>query len=174
MREANRKNHEEEIDDSVAQYLTFMLGGKVYGLEILNVREIISYGDVTELPMMPAFIGGVINLRGTVVPIIDLAQRFTGKSIKVSKRTSIIILDVECDGVTIQLGIIVDTVQEVLDIRNDEIESSLSLGSKIESAFINGMAKIDDKLLVLLNIENLLSVEELSLASSMPENLNAV
>lgn len=151
------------------QYLTFMLGSKVYGVEILNIREIISYGEITELPMMPEFIAGVINLRGSVVPIVDLSQRVLGKPVTASKRTSIIILDIKKDGVSIELGIIVDTVQEVLDIETGQIEPPVTLGADIDSAFISGVAKVNDNLLILLSIVNLLSVEELSLAGSLPQ-----
>lgn len=149
------------------QYLTFMLGGKVYGLGILNIKEIIEYGDITEVPMTPEFISGVINLRGSVVPVIDLSQRFSGKATELAKRTSIIILEVKNADLKIEIGVMVDMVNEVLDIHPGEIEPAPSLGDQIQTNFINGMAKVDGKLLILLNIEHVLSVDELSIVGSI-------
>jgi len=153
--------------DESEQYLTFMLGGKVYGFEILNIKEIIACGEITEVPMMPEFISGVINIRGSLVPVIDLSQRFSGQTTEYTKRTSIIVLEVKNDDLSIQIGITVDMVNEVLDIHPGEIEPAPSLGEQIQTNFISGMAKVDGKLLILLNIENVLSVDELSLVGSI-------
>ena len=153
--------------DEVRQYLTFMLGGKVYGLEILNIKEIIEFGEITEVPMTPDFIAGVINLRGSVVPVVDLSQRFSGKATVIAKRTSIIILEVENDDLRIEIGVMVDMVNEVLDIHRGEVEPAPSLGNKIKTNFISGMAKVDGKLLILLDIENVLSVDEFSIVGGI-------
>jgi len=150
--------HSQEIE----QYLTFMLGGKVYGLAILNIKEIIEYGDITEVPMTPDFISGVINLRGNVVPVVDLSQRFSGQAMQQTKRTSIIILEVKNDDLRIEIGVTVDMVNEVLDIPMGEIEAAPSLGNQIQTNFISGMAKMNGKLLILLDIEHVLSIDELS------------
>jgi len=163
----NSNKSDEEHSDDVEQYLTFMLGGKVYGLEILNIKEIIEYGEVTDVPMMPGFISGVINLRGSVVPVIDLSQRFSGKPTEHTKRTSIIIIEVTNDDLIIEVGVTVDIVNEVLDIHSGEIEPAPSLGSQIQTNFIRGMAKVDGKLLILLDIENVLTVDELSQVGSV-------
>ncbi len=163
----NSIDSDENREDETAQYLTFMLGGKTYGLEILNIKEIIEYGEITEVPMTPDFISGVINLRGSVVPVIDLSQRFSGKLTELTKRTSIIILEVKNDDLRIEIGITVDMVNEVLDIHTDEIEPAPSLGNQIQTNFISGMAKMDGKLLILLDIENVLSIDELSLVGSI-------
>lgn len=151
-----------ESTESIAQYLTFVLGGKTYGIEILNIKEIIEYGEITEVPMTPEFISGVINIRGSVVPVIDLTQRFSGEKTKVGKRTSIVVLEVQNKDLRIEVGITVDMVNEVIDINSDEIEPAPKLGSDISTDFIKGMAKVADKLLILLNVENVLSVEEFS------------
>jgi len=163
----NSTDSDESHSDEIEQYLTFMLGGKVYGLEILNIKEIIEYGEITEVPMTPDFISGVINLRGSVVPVIDLSQRFSGKSTEQTKRTSIIILEVKNDDLSIEIGITVDMVNEVLDIHSDEIEPAPSLGNQIQTNFISGMAKVDGKFLILLDIENALSTDELSMVGSI-------
>jgi len=149
------------------QYLTFLLGEKVYGLEIINIKEIIEYGDVTEVPMTPDFISGVINLRGTVVPVIDLSQRFSGVPTKLAKRTSIIILELKNEDMKIEIGVTVDMVNEVLDIKTTDIEPAPSLGSLIQTNFIKGMAKVEGTLLILLDVKNVLSVDELSQVGSI-------
>ncbi len=168
MQQVDKSNKNDEmLSDDVEQYLTFMLGGKVYGLEILNIKEIIEYGDVTDVPMTPDFISGVINLRGSVVPVIDMSQRFSGKPTEHTKRTSIIIIEVKNDDLIIEVGVTVDMVNEVLDIHPGEIEPAPSLGSQIQTNFIRGMAKVEGKLLILLNIEDVLSVDELSQIGSI-------
>lgn len=165
----NSSDIEIKNSDEIEQYLTFMLGGKVYGLGILNIKEIIEYGEITEVPMTPDFISGVINLRGSVVPVIDLSQRFSGKATDLTKRTSIIVLEVKNDDLRIEIGVTVDMVNDVLDIHPDEIESAPSLGNQIQTSFINGMAKVDGKLLILLDIENVLSIDELSMVGSIQD-----
>lgn len=162
------ENNNDDLDtDDVQQYLTFMLGGKSYGLDILNIKEIIEYGEITEVPMTPEFISGVINLRGSVVPVIDLSQRFTGQATEVTKRTSIVILEITNDDLRIEIGVTVDMVNDVLDIHPEDIEPAPSLGNQIQTGFISGMAKVNNKLLILLDIENVLSVDELSLVGSI-------
>jgi len=163
MRQAETGSDNRAIySDNVDQHLTFRLAGKIFGLEISAIKEIIEYSEVTEVPMTPDFISGVINLRGSVVPVIDLGQRFSGQATVVSKRTSIIILEVENADLRIEIGVIVDMVNDVLDIHPDEIEPPPSFGNQIQTNFIKGMAKLDSKLLILLDIENVLSMEELS------------
>ena len=163
----NKTAGEQAHTDETAQFLTFMLSGKEYGLDILNIKEIIDYGDITEVPMTPDFISGVINLRGAVVPVIDLSRRFSGTAVKPGKRTSIIILEVRSDDLRIEIGVTVDMVNEVLAINLAEIEPAPSMGKQVQTSFISGMAKMEDKLLILLDIENILSIEELSMVGNI-------
>ncbi len=156
--------------DEVEQYLTFILSGKIYGLDILNIKEIIEYGEITEVPMTPDFISGVINLRGSVVPVVDLRQRFSGEATEQTKKTSIVILEVQNDDIKIEIGITVDVVNEVLDINSREIEPPPALGNQIQTDFIGGMAKVDGKFLVLLNVENILSIDELSMVGDIQDD----
>ena len=158
----NNVDTDEKGSNDVEQYLTFMLGGKVYGLAILNIKEIIEYAEMTEVPMTPDFISGVINLRGSVVPVVDLSLRFSGNATEHTKRTSIIILEIKNNDLKIEIGITVDMVNEVTDIHPGEVEPAPSLGEQIQINFITGMAKVDNKLLILLDIENVLSIDELS------------
>lgn len=148
--------------ESPAQYLTFQLGGEMFAVGILNVKEIIEYGHLTEIPMMPAFIRGVINLRGAVVPVIDLAARFGGKTTQVARRTCIVILEVADQDLRSDIGIMVDAVSEVLEIPSTEIEPPPSFGARIRADFISGMGKVAGKFVILLNINNVLSIEEIN------------
>ena len=144
------------------QYLTFTLGGEMYAVGILNVKEIIEYGELTEIPMMPDFIRGVINLRGAVVPVIDLAARFGGKGATVQKRTCNVIVEVRQDGQKHDIGIMVDAVSEVLEITANDIEPPPSFGARIRADFIAGMGKVGGKFVILLDIQRVLSAEEMA------------
>jgi len=144
------------------QYLTFFLGGEMFAVGILNVREIIEYGTLTEIPMMPPFIRGVINLRGRVVPVIDLSARFGHAQSKIGKRTCIVIVELVAGEERRELGIIVDAVSEVLEIPQSEIEPPPSFGSRIRADFIAGMGKVDGKFVIILRIDRALSSDDLS------------
>ena len=152
-------------NDTPLQYLTFSLGGETFALGILNVKEIIEFGNVTEIPMMPDFIRGVINLRGAVVPVIDLSARFGGKVSSVSRRTCIVIVEVSAPGggEKHDLGVIVDAVNEVLEISRAEIEPPPSFGAKIRADFIQGMGKVEGRFVIILNVERVLSTEEIAM-----------
>jgi purine-binding chemotaxis protein CheW len=156
--------------DAPQQYLTFTLGGEMFAVAILNVKEIIEYGSVTEIPMMPGFIRGVINLRGAVVPVIDLSCRFGGKSTQVARRTCIVIVELEQDDQKHDLGVMVDAVSEVLEIASSEIEPPPSFGAKIRTDFISGMGKVNGKFVILLDVGRVLSVEEIAVLTQIPES----
>jgi purine-binding chemotaxis protein CheW len=149
------------------QYLTFLLTGEMYAVGILNVKEIIEYGNLTEIPMMPAFIRGVINLRGAVVPVVDLSARFGHTQSEVGKRTCIVIVEVRQDENRHDLGIMVDAVSEVLEIPGSEIEPPPSFGAKIRAEFIAGMGKIGGKFVILLDIQRVLSVDEMAVLADV-------
>lgn len=144
------------------QYLTFMLGGEVFAIGILHIKEIIEYGSLTTVPMMPDYIRGVINLRGAVVPVVDLSARFGRKSAEVTKRTCIVIIEVMNEDVQQVIGVVVDMVNEVLEITAAEIEPGPSFGAKIRADFIRGMGKVDGKFVIILDVDKVLSVEELA------------
>ena len=160
-------------DDGVPQqYLTFSLTGEVFALGILNVKEIIEFGNLTEIPMMPPFIKGVINLRGSVVPVIDLSVRFGGKTTEVARRTCIVIVEIAAGGdedAKHDIGIIVDAVNEVLEIPRAEIEPAPSFGAKIRADFIQGMGKVNGRFVIILNVERVLSTEEIAMLARIGE-----
>ncbi len=157
-------------DGSPQQYLTFSLGGEVFALGILNVKEIIEFGNITEIPMMPAFIRGVINLRGAVVPVIDLSARFGGATSTVSRRTCIVIVELGEGEERQDLGVIVDAVNEVLEIPRSEIEPPPAFGAKIRADFIQGMGKVDGRFVIILNVDRVLSPQEITMLASMSSN----
>lgn len=146
------------------QYLTFMLGGEMFSISILCIKEIIWYANLTEVPMMPACIRGVINLRGAVVPVMDLSNRFGKPSTPVIKSTCIVIVEVPTavEGEHQNMGVVVDSVQAVLEIPTSEIEPAPSFGAKIRPDFIEGIAKVNGKFVILLNVNRVLSTEEIS------------
>ena len=145
------------------QYLTFMLGGEMFSLSILCIKEIIWYANLTDVPMMPACIRGVINLRGAVVPVMDLSNRFGKPSTPVIKSSCIVIVEVPTavEGVHLNMGVVVDSVQAVLEIPTSEIEPAPSFGAKIRPDFIEGIAKVNGKFVILLNVNRVLSKEEI-------------
>ncbi len=149
-----------------AQYLTFMLNREVFSIGILNIKEIIEYGHVNPVPMMPKFIRGVINLRGRVVPVIDLSERFGRQSTAVGKRTSIVIIETMVAGELQDIGVVVDVVLEVLTIAAADIKPPPSFGANIRTDFISCMGKVKGEFVIILNVENVLSTEELSMLSS--------
>jgi purine-binding chemotaxis protein CheW len=135
----------------------------MFAIGILNIKEIIEYGSLTEVPMMPEFIRGVINLRGAVVPVVDLAARFGRKRTEVTRRTCIVIIEVETDDEKHDVGLVVDSVSEVLEIAAGEIEPAPSFGTKIRADFIHGMGKVNGKFVIILSVNDVLSLDDLAM-----------
>jgi purine-binding chemotaxis protein CheW len=156
------------------QYLTFMLGSEVFAIGILAIKEIIEYGSLTVVPMMPECIRGVINLRGAVVPVMDLSARFGKKAAEVSKRTCIVIVEIEADGEAQDVGVIVDAVNEVLDIPASEIEPAPAFGTKIRTDFIHGMGKVNGKFVILLDVNYVLSIDEIGAMTGIGTNVQTL
>lgn len=144
------------------QYLTFLLGGETFAIGILHIKEIIEYGSVTTVPMMPEFVRGVINLRGAVVPVVDLALRFSRAPSPISRRTCIVIIEVMSEDEKHNIGVTVDAVNEVLEIPSSEIEPPPAFGAKIRSDFIGGMGKVNGKFVIILDADKVLSVDEMA------------
>lgn len=145
------------------KYLTFVLGAEEYGLEILKVREIIGLMDITRVPRMPAFVRGVTNLRGKVIPVIDLRRKFGMDSADDTAETCIIVVDV----IDMLMGVAVDKVSEVLDIPEDDIEETPEFGVEIDTKFIKGIGKAKEKVIILLDILKVLTADEIAGLSSV-------
>jgi purine-binding chemotaxis protein CheW len=149
------------VQDREGKYLTFALANEEFGLEILKVREIIGIMEITAVPQTPEYVRGVINLRGQVIPVIDLRAKFGMEAIETTDQTCIIVVEISQDDRKFNTGIVVDHVQEVLDIVGDQIEDSPQFGSNVATDFILGMGKIGDSVKILLDIDKVLASEEL-------------
>ncbi len=147
------------------KYLTFALAQEEYGLEILKVREIIGYIDVTAVPQTPYCVKGVINLRGQVIPVIDLRAKFGMETTEVTEQTCIIVVEIAHTGRSFNTGIIVDRVQEVLDINGRQIEEAPQFGASVNTDFILGMGKVGNSVKILLDIDRVLAGDNLGLSA---------
>jgi purine-binding chemotaxis protein CheW len=142
------------------KYLTFALGKEEYGLEILKVREIIGYMDVTVVPRTPPHVKGVINLRGQVISVVDLRAKFGMQEASRTEQTCIVVVDINRDGRRVNIGVIVDRVSEVLNIAEDNTEDAPAFGAGIDTSFIRGMGKVGSSVKILLDIDRVLNAEE--------------
>lgn len=143
------------------KYLTFILEKEEYGIGILKVKEIIGMMPITSVPRTPPFVKGVINLRGKVIPVIDLRSKFEMTTIPYTERTCIIVVEIDFQRDMVLIGIVVDAVSEVLNIQEEQIESTPAFGAKLSTDYILGMAKVDGRVKILLNIDKVLSTDEM-------------
>jgi purine-binding chemotaxis protein CheW len=144
------------------KYLTFSLAGEEYGINILKIKEIIGMMPITSVPQTPQFVKGVINLRGKVIPVIDLRLKFGMEPMDYGERTCIVVVEVEGASSTILIGSVVDSVSEVLNIKQEDIEDPPSFGTRLNTEAILGMAKMDGDVKILLDIDMVLNVETLT------------
>lgn len=163
------------VDEHQQQYLTFSLGDELFAIGILSIREILEYGQLTHVPMTPAFIRGVINLRGAVVPVIDLSVRFGREAREVSKRTCIVIIEIDtgaAQGQNQQMGVVVDAVSEVLEIPPSEIEPPPAFGARLRLDFIQGMGKVGGRFVVILDAARILSLDEVAVLAALQADVH--
>lgn len=147
------------------QYLTFILGNEEYGVDILRVQEIRGWDSVTSIPNAPAYIKGVINLRGTIVSIVDLRERFGMESVEYNDLTVVVVLRVKGETKDRIMGVVVDGVSEVYHVADEDIKEAPDMGHTINMAYMKGMATIDEKMLVILDIDELMSLKDLDTAT---------
>ncbi len=152
------------------QFLTFLLDGEPFAISILVIKEIIEYGNLTTVPLMPEFIKGVLNLRGQVLPVIDLAARFGRAPAEIARRTCIVIVEMDNDGEKQDVGVVVDSVSEVMDIAASAIQAPPAFGAKIRVDFIEGMVEVGARFIIILNVDRVLSLDEMALLASIEEN----
>jgi len=158
-----------EITEST-QYLTFNLDQEVFALDISKVREVLEYTSVTKVPQTPEFMKGVINLRGGVVPVVDLRLKFGMSEAEKTVNSCIIIVEIELDGESAVLGALADSVQEVHEFEQDQIEPAPKIGARLNTDFIKGMGKRDDQFIMILDIDKVFSSEELAIAQDAESN----
>ena len=148
----------------IRQYLTFQLGEEVFALDVSHVREILEFTTVTKVPKTPEYMRGVINLRGSVVPVLDMRLKFGMSMTEKTVNTCIIVVEVSFEGENTIIGALVDSVQEVFELEPDQIEPAPKIGTQLKTEFIKGMGKRDDRFIIMLDIDKVFSSEELSMA----------
>lgn len=157
-----RSSTQAEAAEGVDQFLTFLLGKEVFAMDIRTVREIIQYGPLTTVPLMPDFVRGVINLRGAVVPVIDLHARFGRSPAQVGKKTCIVIFDAVREGERVELGLLVDAVSEVIEIAPEQVEPAPSFGASVRRDFIRGMGKVGTRFVIILDPDKAFDVNDMA------------
>ncbi len=150
------------MSEREGKYLTFILAGEEYGIGILKIKEIIGMMTITNIPQTPPFVKGVINLRGKVIPVIDLRLKFGMEPMEYTDRTCIIVVEIKSESGDVRIGIVVDTVSEVLNIRGGEIENAPAFGTDVNTNFILGMAKVGGGVKILLDIDKVMNAEDLA------------
>lgn len=158
-----RTDSSDAATGQMSQYLTFTLSGDMFALGILAIKEILEYENITAIPMMPACVRGVINLRGAVVPVVDLAARFNRASAPITKRTCIVIVEVRDQSDSQVIGVIVDSVSEVMEISTGDIEPPPAFGSSLRTDFIEGMGKVNGRFIIILDVNHVLAARSLAL-----------
>lgn len=155
----------------IKQYLTFKLNEEIFGVDVAQVREILDCLKITKIPQTPDFMCGVINLRGSVVPVIDMRLKFGMNLAEKTVNTCIIVMEITLDSEKTLLGALVDSVQEVFELDPNQIESPPKLGTRLNTGFIKGMGKRDGKFIILLNLGKIFSAEELEIAHHIKPNI---
>ena len=152
-----------------SQYLTFHLGSDTFAIDVTNAKEILDYANLTHIPQTPDYMLGVINLRGSVVPVVDMRLKFGLPAIEATKDSCFIVVEVEIDEDLITVGALVDSVSEVVEIRSDQVEPPPRLGTKLNNSFIQGMGNLGENFVIILDINKVFSAEELDLVQSIGE-----
>ena len=151
------------------QFLTFKLGDEVYGVDVLQVREVLDAVPVTKVPRSPEFMLGVINLRGSVVPVVDMRRKFGMASADQSRDTCIVVMEIALEGETTVIGALADAVEEVLELNESQIEPAPKLGTRLNTEFIRGMGKREEQFIILLEVDKIFSADELSVVTGAAE-----
>ncbi len=161
--EQNTSNEETEskVPENSVQFLSFTLGDEEYGVTILSVQEIRSWEPVSKIPNVPSYEKGVVNLRGAIVPIIDLRERFHLEHSEYTNLTVVVVLQAVCLGRNRTMGVVVDSVSNVMNIQKENIQSAPDFGTKVSTEFINGIASVDNRMVMLLDVEKLLKLDGL-------------
>lgn len=155
------------------QYLTFKLGNEVFGIDVAQVREVLDFTIITEIPKTPHFMSGVINLRGRVVPVVDLRLCFQMSKTQRTMNTCIVVVEVLLEGESIVIGALADSVEEVINLESDQIQPAPKIGTQIRTDFIKGMGKGESHFIIILDIDRVFSAEELAAVGTAEGNLLA-
>ena len=155
---------------ALQQYVTFSLGPEIYAVNVTRAREILDDVTITPVPQTPGFMLGVINLRGNVVPVIDLRRKLGMAATERTVETCVIIMEIALDGESVVVGALVDSVREVIEIDTEQIEPPPRLGSSLRTEFIQGMGKVDDRFVIILDIDRVFSADEIALVQQLEES----
>lgn len=155
----------------IESYLTFKLDDELFAVNVEKVLSILEYTKITKVPNSPAYLKGAINLRGKVLPVIDLRVRFGLAPISITKNTVILVIILELDGITTQLGVLVDAVHEVLELKDELIMPTVTIGSRYKSEYVNGLISHNDSFIMLIDLEQVFTSEEANILSSKIENI---
>jgi len=155
--------------NEMTQYLTFTLGEDVFAIDVTMAREVLDLCDVTRVPQVPEYMLGVINLRGSVVPVIDMRRKFGMPAAERTRDSCIVVVEVDVDGESVVVGALADSVREVLDLTPDQIEPPPRIGTRLNTEFIKGMGNLDDRFVIILDINRVFSAEELALVQGLAE-----
>ena len=169
-RKLSRYNVTTEENKDMSRFLTFFLGSKLFAINILVVKEILEYDDITDIPKMPNFLRGAINLRGKIIPVIDLSVRLGYEETHVTNRSCIIVVELYIDEAPFNVGVVVDSVNRVMDLVSDQLEDAPSFGGRLNTDYIEGMGKVNDRFVVILDVQNVLSLEDLTQIKACVEN----
>jgi purine-binding chemotaxis protein CheW len=159
-RDGEQSSYNKSLDNAV-QYLSFALGNEEYGVDILRVQEIRSWEPVSRIPNVPGYEKGVVNLRGAIVPIIDLRERFNFSRVEYTPLTVVVVLQTGDGNKTRIMGVVVDSVSDVINVDKTEIQSAPDFGTKVSNEFINGLVSVNDRMVMRLDVDKLLKLEDL-------------
>ncbi|MBF9016786.1 MULTISPECIES: chemotaxis protein CheW [unclassified Oceanispirochaeta] len=156
-------------DDKLNQYLTFTVAGEQYAINVANIREVLEFDSVTVIPKMPEYMKGIINLRGSVVPVLDLKAKFGIGKIEKATDTSVIVTEMTLNNEAVVIGLLCDAVSEVIDLEDDQIEPTPYMGTQVQAEFIRGMGKKDDKFIIILDLTKVLTHQDLKNVANQSE-----
>ena len=151
------------------QFLTFGLGDDIFALDVIKAKEVLDFDDVTQVPQTPEYMLGVINLRGSVVPVIDMRRKFNMEVADRTRNSCIVVVEVDVDGEPVTVGALADSVREVIDLDPSQIEPPPRIGTKLNTEFIKGMGNLDDRFVIILDIDKVFSIDDLVMAKSLTE-----
>ena len=151
------------------QFLTFNLADDVFAIDVIKAKEILDFSDVTQVPQTPDYMLGVINLRGSVVPVIDMRRKFNIESVDLTRDSCIVVVEVDVDGDSVTVGALADSVREVIDLDPTQIEPPPRIGTRLNTEFIKGMGNLDDRFVIILDIDKVFSTDDLTMAKSIAE-----
>lgn len=160
-------------NEAMSQYLSFQVAGEAYAVGVLQAREIIEFPVVTRVPHAPAAVRGVINLRGSVVPVVDLAVKFGLPASEIGRRSCVVIVECTLDGESVVMGVMADAVNHVLDLTPADIEPAPSFGTRVRTEYLKGMGKLERGFVLLLDMDKLLSASEAAVGQAVPAGVEA-